>query len=94
MSARLTPFRVHVADQVLAALGEAGMPLSTAQVEERTGYGKRHGQLAYQVLTSLALAGAVKRVNPGQRPCYWRRTAPPAALPVITETTTGQEENL
>lgn len=87
MSARLIPFRVHVADQVLAALGEAGTPLSTAQIEERTGYGKRHGQLAYQVLNSLAVAGLVKRVNPGARPGYWQRTAPPAALPVITETT-------
>ena len=36
------PFRVHVTDQVLAALAEAApMPLSTREIQDRTGYGVR-----------------------------------------------------
>jgi hypothetical protein len=48
VSAPLSPFKVHVADQVLAALAEAApMPLSTPALQDRTGYGPRHGQLVY-----------------------------------------------
>lgn len=40
-TARLSPFRVHVADQILAALTEAApLPLSTMAIEDRTGYGR------------------------------------------------------
>ena len=69
--AKLSPFRVHVADQILAALTEAApLPLSTGAVEDRTGYGRG---LVYQVLTRLTAAGAVDRVTPpGIKPCFWR----------------------
>ena len=86
MSARPDPFRVHVADQILAVLAEAApMPLSTPQVQERTGYGVRYGQLVYTVLTRLAAAGQVERsAAPGVRPVYWRTLAPPVSLPPLT----------
>jgi hypothetical protein len=85
MTARRDPFRTHVADQVLAALAEAGTPLSTPALEDRTGYGARHGQLVYQVLTRLAAAGEVEKLStPGVRPVYWRRTAPVISLPPMT----------
>lgn len=89
MSARPDPFRTHVADQVLAALAEAApMPLSTPQVQDRTGYGMRHGQLAYQVLTRLAKDGQVERfAAPGVKPVFWRTLAPVTSLPPLTVTT-------
>jgi hypothetical protein len=86
VSARPDPFRTHVADQVLAALAEAApMPLSTSQVQERTGYGVRHGQLAYQLLVRLHKAGQVERsAAPDTRPVYWRSLAPVICLPPLT----------
>ena len=61
-TARLTPFRVHVADQILAALTEASpLPLSTMAIEDRTGYGRG---LVYQMLTRLASAGDVEQGHP------------------------------
>jgi hypothetical protein len=83
VSARLSPFRVHVADQILAALAEtAPMPLSTPAIQDRTGYGMRHGQLVYQLLTRLAAAGEVEKITtPGVKPVYWRRLAPLISLP-------------
>ena len=86
MSAPLSPFRVHVADQVLAALAEAApMPLSTPAIQDRTGYGVRHGQLVYQMLTRLAVAGEVEKIStPGVKPVYWRRLAPQICLPPLT----------
>ncbi len=86
MSARPAPFKVHVADQVLAVLAEADpMPLSTPQVQDRTGYGVRYGQLVYQVLTRLAADGQVERsAAPGVKPVYWRRLAPVICLPPLT----------
>ncbi len=73
-NARLSPFRVHVTDQILAALAEAAPEaLSTPALEDRTGYGTDYGHLVYQLLTRLASAGAVdKNTPPGTRPCYWR----------------------
>ena len=70
-TARLSPFRVHVADQILAALTEAApLPLSTGAIEDRTGYGRG---LVYQMLTRLASADEVDRVTPrGIKPCFWR----------------------
>lgn len=70
-TARLSPFRVHVADQILAALTEAApLPLSTMAIEDRTGYGRG---LVYQMLIRLASAGEVDRVTPrGIKPCFWR----------------------
>ncbi len=86
MTARPDPFKVHVADQVLAALAEAApMPLSTPALQNRTGYGPRHGQLVYQLLTRLAAAGEVEKITtPGVKPVYWRRLAPVIALPPLT----------
>ncbi len=82
MTARPDPFKTHVADQVLAALAEAApLPLSTPDVEKRTGYGRRHGQLVYTVLTRLAACGAVEKIaTPGIKPVYWRRLAPVISL--------------
>ena len=74
-------FRVHVADQLLAALAASDLPLPTPELETLTGYDKRFGPLAYQVLACLARAGEVERVNPGQKPAYWRRTAPVPSVP-------------
>ena len=63
MSARPDPFKVHIADQVLAALAEtAPLPLSTPAIQDRTGYGMRYGQLVYTVLTRLAAAGEVEKI--------------------------------
>jgi hypothetical protein len=85
VSARPDPFRVHVADQIMAALAEAApMPLSTPQVQERTGYGMRYGQLAYTVLTRLHKAGQVERsAAPGVKPVYWRSLAPVISVPPL-----------
>jgi hypothetical protein len=73
-SAGLSPFRVHVTDQILAALTEVTpRALSTTAVEARTGYGRGHGRLVHQLLTRLASAGAVDKITPpGTRPCFWR----------------------
>ena len=85
MTAPLSPFKVHVADQVLAALGESPVSLSTPVLQERTGYGIRHGQLVYQVLTRLAESGEVEKASaPGARPVFWRRLAPVTSLPPLT----------
>jgi hypothetical protein len=80
------PFRVHVADQVLAALAEMSpMPLSTPAVQDRTGYGMRYGQLVYTVLARLAASGEVEKITtPGVKPVYWRRLAPQICLPPLT----------
>ena len=91
MSARPDPFKVHVADQVLAAFGEAGRVLSTPQLEVATGYSPRYGQLVYHVLTALASRGEVEKVTRGgHKPCYWRRLAPVIALPPMTTTDQGR----
>jgi hypothetical protein len=86
MTAPLNPFRVHVADQVLAALGEAAPgTLSTPAIQDRTGYGIRHGQVVYQILARLAESGEVEKVTPANaRPCYWRRLTPVISLPEPT----------
>src|SRR5260370_18638287 len=86
MTARPDSFRVHVADQVRAALAEtAPMPLSTPAIQDRTGYGSRYGQLVYQVLAALAKAGEVEKLaTPGVKPVYWRRLAPLVSLPPMT----------
>ena len=86
MTAPLNAFRTHVADQVLAALAEAApIPLSTPAIQERTGYGIRHGQLIYQALTRLAASGEVEKASAaGARPVFWRRLAPLVSLPPMT----------
>lgn len=85
MTARPDPFKTHVADQILAALAEAApLPLSTPEVERRTGYGRRHGQLVYTVLTRLAASGAVEKIaTSGIKPVYWRRRTPVITLPPV-----------
>ena len=91
MSARPDSFHTHVADQIMAALADAApMPLSTPQIQDATGYGMRHGQLTYQVLTRLAKARQVERSTaPGVKPVYWRTLATseidPATLPPLTD---------
>jgi len=90
MSARPDPFHLHVADQILAALSDAApTPLSTPQIQEATGYGIRHGQLTYQVLTRLAATGQVERsAAPGVKPVFWRTLATseidPASMPPLS----------
>jgi hypothetical protein len=87
MTARPDSFRVHVGDQVLAALAEAApRPLSTPDIAIRTGYGLRsgHGQLISRVLAGLLAAGEVEKLGTGTRPVYWRRTRPQVALPPMT----------
>jgi hypothetical protein len=92
MSARPTPFGVHVADQVLAALGGPdSAPLPTRAIEERTGYGTRYGQLVYRILNQLAAAGAVEKINSRRKPVYWRRLTPLPPVPVITVTQPGRK---
>jgi len=82
MTARPDPFRTHVADQVLAALAEAGTAMSTPAIQYETGYGARYGQLVYLVLTQLAKVGEVEKLAaPGVKPVYWRRLAPLVPLP-------------
>jgi hypothetical protein len=87
VSARPGPFKVHVTDQILAALAESDLPLPTPAIEDRTGYGRRHGQLVYTLLTQLARRGEVEKITaPGTKPVYWRRlTAAVSLPPVITE---------
>ena len=89
MTARPDPFKMHVADQVLAALAEmTPMPLSTPAIEVRTGYGRRYGQLVYTVLPRLVAAGEVEKITtPGVKPVYWRRLTPLISLPPMTVTT-------
>jgi hypothetical protein len=85
MTARPSPFRTHVADQVLAALAEAGTPMSTPAIQFETGYTARYGQLVYTVLTRLAEAGEVEKITPpGGKPVFWRRLAPLVSLPPMT----------
>ena len=85
MTARPDPFRTHVADQVLAALAEAGTPMSTPAIQYETGYGVRYGQLVYTVLTRLAASGEVEKITPpGGKPVYWRRLRPVISLPPVT----------
>jgi hypothetical protein len=85
MTAGRDPFRTHVADQVLAALAEAGTPMSTPAIQYETGYTARYGQLVYLVLTQLARAGEVEKITaPGVRPVYWRRLMPLISLPPMT----------
>jgi hypothetical protein len=84
MTARPSPFRVHVADQVLAALAaSAPKPMSTPQIQEATGYGPRYGQLVYQVLTVLLAAGEVEKLG-ARKPVFWRRLTPLVSLPPMT----------
>jgi hypothetical protein len=84
MTARPSPFRVHVADQVLAALaGSASKPMSTPQIQEATGYGARYGQLVYQVLTGLLAAGEVEKLG-ATKPVFWRRLTPLVTVPPLT----------
>ncbi len=84
MTAPLDPFKVHVADQVLAALA-GDQTLSTPTIQDLTGYGPRYGQLVYTVLCRLAAAGEVEKIAPpGTKPVYWRRLTPAICLPPVT----------
>ena len=88
MSARPSPFHVHVGDQVLAVLAAAGTPMSTPDLQVATGYSPRYGQLVYNTLARLAAAGQVEKITTrGVKPAFWRRLAPVIALPPLTITT-------
>ena len=86
---RPSPFHVHAADQVLAALAEAGTPLSTPDLQVATGYSPRYGQLVYNTLARLEREGLVEKVTIGAvKPVFWRRLAPVITMPpmaVITD---------
>jgi hypothetical protein len=92
VSAPLSPYMTHVADQVLAALGGPdSIPLSTPAVQDLTGYGPRYGQLVYRALTELVAAGQVEKLNAGRKPVFWRRLTAMTEMPVITLTRPGDE---
>ena len=73
--ARLTARNLAVTDQILAVLAESyPLPVSTHEVEERTGYGVRHGQLTYRMLQRLADHGEIEKIClPEMRSRYWRK---------------------
>jgi hypothetical protein len=82
---RPSAFHVHAGDQILAALAEAGTPMSTPDLQVATGYSPRYGQLVYSTLVRLAREGLVKKVTaPGVKPVFWRRLAPQICLPPLT----------
>ena len=72
--APLSPLSVHVTDQITAVLRDAWpLPLSTGEIEKRTGYGIRYGQLTYRMLRRLAARGDAETVDfPGMKSRYWR----------------------
>lgn len=72
--AALSPFSLHVTDQITAVLRDAWpKPLSTGEIEARTGYGIRYGQMVYRMLHRLVARGEAEKVpRPGMRSCYWR----------------------
>jgi hypothetical protein len=79
---RLSAFAIHAQDQVLAALAEAGTPMSTPALQVATGFSPRYGQLVYSTLTRLAREGLVEKIAaPDIKPVYWRSLAPVTALP-------------
>jgi hypothetical protein len=79
---RLSAFHVHAGDQILAALAEAGTPMSTPDIQVATGYSPRYGQLVYNTLVRLAREGLVEKVTTGAvKPVFWRRLAPVIAMP-------------
>jgi hypothetical protein len=71
---RLSPLRAEATGRIRAVLADAyPLPLSTGQVEERTGYGARYGQLAYRMLARLAARRDVEKIcMPDARSRYWR----------------------
>jgi hypothetical protein len=61
-------------------LAAAATPLPTRDIEKATGYGIRHGQLCYRMLSRLARRGALVKITlPDVRSRYWQL---PAASPV------------
>lgn len=72
--AALSPLSLHVTDQITAVLRDAWpLPLSTGEIERRTGYGIRYGQLTYRMLQRLASRGDAEKVTlPDMKSRYWR----------------------
>jgi hypothetical protein len=72
--ATLSPLSATVTGRIRAVLTEAyPLPVSTREVEERTGYGARYGQLAYRMLQRLAARHEAEKIRlPDARSCYWR----------------------
>jgi hypothetical protein len=71
----LSLLSAQVTVRVVAALDAAApLPVSTAEVEQETGYGIRYGQLCYRMLRRLARLGEAEQINlDGARRAYWRR---------------------
>jgi len=71
----LSLLSAQVTVRIVAALDAvAPLPLSTASVEQETGYGIRYGQLCYRMLRRLARLGEAEQINlDGARCAYWRR---------------------
>jgi hypothetical protein len=82
----MTPFHVHLADQVQAALAAAHpRALSAAQIQVEVAYGMRYLKTIRVLLAELAADGAVEKITPpGTRPAFWRHTAPVTCLPPLT----------
>ena len=72
--AALSSLSVHVTDQITAVLRDAWpLPLSTGEIEKRTGYGIRYGQLTYRMLQRMARAGDAEKITmPDMKSRYWR----------------------
>jgi hypothetical protein len=79
----LSPRSVHVTDQILAVLAsEYPLPVSTREIEERTGYGSSYGQLTYRMLTRLARRGEAEKITVADmKSRYWRLAAAPRTAP-------------
>ena len=71
--ATLSPLSVHVTDQITAVLRDSWpLPLSTGEIEKRTGYGVRYGQLVYRLLHRMVARGEAEKVlMPGMKSRYW-----------------------
>lgn len=76
----LSPLSIACTDAVLAVLAqEYPLPVPTGEVEKRTGYGARYGQLTYRMLQRLARRGEVEKIAvPDMMSRYWRLAAKPA----------------
>lgn len=80
--AALSPRSVHVTDQILAVLREAAEPLPTGEIEKRTGYGIRYGQLCYRMLARLERTGQAEKLTlPDMKSRYWRLAGGPGFTP-------------
>jgi hypothetical protein len=79
----LDPGSLAVEDQVLAALAEALLPVSTSQILQMTGLQGRRDTVC-RILARLEQRGIVLRCAfPGQRRWYWARVSIGRAFPEV-----------